>query len=90
MATRVVHEHIDGTQRLLDCLNEVSGRISLAQIGELSFVIANIGTTSGVARPSLLAIAVGVCCVTTLTSGVSIARSQKLAEAIADLKPASV
>ncbi|CAN5915754.1 hypothetical protein BH11MYX2_BH11MYX2_22070 [soil metagenome] len=65
----------------------VRAGLSLAQIGELSFVIANIGTTSGVTRSSMLAIAVGVCCVTTLTSGVSIARSQKLAESIAHRLP---
>ncbi|HEY4060125.1 MAG TPA: cation:proton antiporter [Kofleriaceae bacterium] len=68
----------------------VRSGLSLAQIGELSFVIANIGTTSGVARPSLLAIAVGVCIVTTLTSGFSIARSQKLAESIAHRLPQRV
>ncbi|HEY4177187.1 MAG TPA: cation:proton antiporter [Kofleriaceae bacterium] len=68
----------------------VRAGLSLAQIGELSFVIANIGTSSGVARPSLLAIAVGVCIVTTLTSGVSIARSQKLAESIAHRLPQRV
>lgn len=65
----------------------VRAGLSLSQIGELSFVIAGIGVSSGVARPSLLAIAVGVCCVTTLTSGVFIARSQGIAKAVARRLP---
>ena len=61
--------------------------ISLAQIGELSFVIAGIGVASGVARPSLLAIAVGVTCLTTLTSSVMIGRSEQIAQRIATSIP---
>ncbi|MCE9574298.1 MAG: cation:proton antiporter [Deltaproteobacteria bacterium] len=68
----------------------VRAGISLSQIGELSFVIAGIGATSGVARPSLLAIAVGVSCVTTLTSGVLIARSDAAAGAVARWLPGRV
>ncbi|MGH2900716.1 MAG: cation:proton antiporter, partial [Solirubrobacteraceae bacterium] len=45
----------------------VRAGLSLSQIGELSFVIAGIGVASRVTRPSLLAVAVGVACVTTLT-----------------------
>jgi len=52
----------------------VRSGLSLAQIGEFSFVIA------GVARdPVLLAIAVGVSCVTTLTSPLMIRRSERAA-----------
>ncbi len=65
----------------------VRAGISLSQIGELSFVIAGIGVTSGVARPSLLAIAVGVSIVTTLTSGFMIARSDAVAGAVAHRLP---
>ncbi len=64
--------------------------ISLSQIGELSFVIAGIGAQSGVARPSLLAIAVGVSCLTTLTSGFMIARSDAAAGAVARRLPGRV
>jgi CPA2 family monovalent cation:H+ antiporter-2 len=48
--------------------------LSLAQIGELSFVIAGIA-----GDPRLLAIAVGVSCVTTLTSPLLIRRSERIA-----------
>ncbi len=68
----------------------VRAGISLSQIGELSFVIAGIGATSGVARPSLLAIAVGVSCLTTVTSGVLIARSEAVAGAVARWLPGRV
>lgn len=61
--------------------------VSLAQIGELSFVIAGIGVASRVARPSLLAIAVGVTCTTTLTSSVMIRSSAKIAHGIASRLP---
>ncbi len=65
----------------------VRAGLSLSQIGELSFVIAGIGVSSGVASPALLAIAVGVCCVTTLTSGVFIAKSQNMAKWVARRLP---
>lgn len=68
----------------------VRAGISLSQIGELSFVIAGIGASSGVARPSLLAIAVGVSCLTTLTSGFMIARSDAAAGAVAHRLPGRV
>jgi len=68
----------------------VRAGISLSQIGELSFVIAGIGVSSGVARPSLLAIAVGVSIVTTFTSGFMIARSDAVAGAVAHRLPGRV
>jgi len=65
----------------------VRAGLSLSQIGELSFVIAGIGVTTGVARPDLLAIAVGICCITTVTSGVLITRSDELAGWVAGRLP---
>jgi monovalent cation:H+ antiporter-2, CPA2 family len=62
--------------------------VSLAQNGELSFVIAGIGVASGLARPSLLAIAVGVTCATTLTSSVMIRSSEAIARWTAGRLPA--
>jgi CPA2 family monovalent cation:H+ antiporter-2 len=52
----------------------VRAGLSLAQIGEFSFVIAGVA-----GDPSLLAIAVGVSCVTTLTSPLFIRRSEAVA-----------
>ena len=68
----------------------VRAGISLAQIGELSFVIAGIGVTSGVARGSLLAIAVGVSCATTLTSSALIRRSDPLSAWVTHRLPKSL
>jgi CPA2 family monovalent cation:H+ antiporter-2 len=65
----------------------VRAGLALAQIGELSFVIAAIGAASGVARPALLAIAAGVACVTTLTSSVFIGRSEAIAGWVATHLP---
>ncbi len=65
----------------------VRAGVSLSQIGELSFVIAGIGVSTGVARPELLAIAVGVCCVTTVTSGLLITKSDALAGWVAGRLP---
>jgi CPA2 family monovalent cation:H+ antiporter-2 len=42
--------------------------MSLAQIGEFSFIIAGIGVTAGVTSPSLFPILVAVSAITTLTS----------------------
>jgi monovalent cation:H+ antiporter-2, CPA2 family len=52
----------------------VRSGLSLAQIGELSFVIAGIA-----GDPQLLAIAVGVSCATTITSPLLIGRSERIA-----------
>lgn len=68
----------------------VRAGFSLSQIGELSFVIAGIGAASGVVRPSLLAIAAGVACVTTLTSSVLIGRSEAIGGAVAARLPKSI
>lgn len=68
----------------------VRAGVSLSQIGELSFVIAGLGAGAGVARPSLLAIAVGVACLTTITSGLTIGRSEKIADVVAHALPGRV
>jgi CPA2 family monovalent cation:H+ antiporter-2 len=68
----------------------VRSGISLAQNGELSFVIAGIGMASGLVRPSLLAIAVGVVCATTLTSSVMIRKSEPIARAVLRRMPSSI
>ncbi|HMG24136.1 MAG TPA: cation:proton antiporter [Kofleriaceae bacterium] len=65
----------------------VRSGLSLAQVGELSFVIAGIGAASGVARPSLLAIIVGVACVTTMTSAIYVGRSDAIAGWVAGNLP---
>src|SRR5512146_2393267 len=52
----------------------VRAGLSLAQIGEFSFVIAGV-----IGSPQLLAIAVGVSCVTTLTAPVLIRHSEPIA-----------
>ena len=65
----------------------VRAGLSLSQIGEFSFVIAGVGVRSGAVGSSLLAIAVGVCCVTTLTSGALIRRSEQLAGWVAHRMP---
>ena len=66
----------------------VRAGLSLAQIGELSFVIAGIGAASGVTRGSVLTIAVGVSCLTTLTSSLMIRRSESAANWLAGRLPA--
>lgn len=59
--------------------------LSLAQIGEFSFVIAGV-----VGSPRLLAIAVGVSCATTLTSPLLIRRSEAIAAWLAGRLPGRV
>jgi CPA2 family monovalent cation:H+ antiporter-2 len=63
----------------------VRSGLSLAQIGEMSFVIAVI---SG--DPALLAIAVGVSCATTITSPLLIGRSERAAAWVAARLPKRV
>ena len=63
----------------------VRSGLSLAQIGEFSFVIAGV-----LGDPTLLAIAVGVSCVTTLVSPVLIGRSENIAAWTAGRLPGGV
>ena len=60
----------------------VRAGLSLAQIGELSFVMAGVG-----GDPALLAIAVGVSCATTITSPILIGRSERIAAWVAARLP---
>jgi CPA2 family monovalent cation:H+ antiporter-2 len=59
--------------------------LSLAQIGEFSFVIAGVSGS-----PQLLAIAVGVSCVTTLVSPLLIRSSERIAGSLAHRLPGGV
>jgi CPA2 family monovalent cation:H+ antiporter-2 len=60
----------------------VRAGLSLAQIGELSFVLAGV-----TGKPKLLAVAVGVSCATTLLSPVLIGRAGSIADAVASGLP---
>jgi K+:H+ antiporter len=63
----------------------VRAGVTLAQIGEFSFVIAGV-----LGDPALLAIAVGVSCLTTLTSPALIRRSERIATWAAGRLPGRV
>ena len=65
----------------------VRSGLSLAQVGELSFVIAGVGIQSGVAGAYLLPIAVGVSCATALTTTWLIRGSDKIADKVAARLP---
>ncbi|MFT3709853.1 MAG: cation:proton antiporter [Archangium sp.] len=56
--------------------------LSLAQIGEFSFIMAGLGLSLNAAQPSLYPVAIAVCALTTLTTPTLIARAPKIAEAI--------
>ena len=60
----------------------VQAGLSLAQIGEFSFIIATVGLASGAIRPFLYPVAVAVAAITTITTPALIARSQRFANAI--------
>jgi CPA2 family monovalent cation:H+ antiporter-2 len=57
--------------------------LSLAQIGELSFVMAGIGIASGVVPARLLPVFVGVACVTAFVSPLLVRRSEAIAARVA-------
>ena len=57
----------------------VQAGMSLAQIGEFSFIIAGVGLATGVIRPFLYPVAVAVSAVTTLTTPWLIQRSARAA-----------
>ncbi|HXI21881.1 MAG TPA: cation:proton antiporter, partial [Gemmatimonadales bacterium] len=59
--------------------DSVQAGLSLAQIGEFSFIIAGIGVTLGAAHPGLIGIAVTVSTVTAFLSPVLIRRSAGIA-----------
>ncbi len=60
----------------------VEGGMSLAQIGEFSFIIASLGLTLGATRPFIFPIAVAVSAITTLTTPALIRRSSGAAVAV--------
>jgi CPA2 family monovalent cation:H+ antiporter-2 len=57
--------------------------LSLAQVGELSFVMATIGIAGGAVRDALLPVVVGVSCLTAFATPWLIKRSEKIAAQIA-------
>ena len=61
--------------------------MSLAQIGEFSFIIAGLGLSLKASRPFLFPVAVAVSAVTTLTTPTLIRRSEGLAIAIEGMLP---
>jgi monovalent cation:H+ antiporter-2, CPA2 family len=66
----------------------VRAGLSLAQIGELSFVIAAVVPNTG--GVNLLAVAVGISCITTLTSPILIRHSERIANWLAARLPQQV
>ncbi|MFL5565043.1 MAG: cation:proton antiporter [Gemmatimonadaceae bacterium] len=56
--------------------------MSLAQIGEFSFIIAGVGVASGVIAPWMYPVAIGVSAITTLTTPVLIRLSSRAAASI--------
>ncbi|MDC0669493.1 cation:proton antiporter [Nannocystis radixulma] len=60
----------------------VRAGMSLAQIGEFSFIIAGLGTTAGALPEFILPIMVAVAILTALTTPVMVRRSERAAEAV--------
>lgn len=61
--------------------------LSVAVLGEFSFIIAQLGVSSGAISPKFQAVAVGVSLLTTLVSPLLMRRSEAIAEAIARRQP---
>jgi CPA2 family monovalent cation:H+ antiporter-2 len=64
--------------------------MSLAQIGEFSFIIASVGVASGVVRSWLYPVAIGVSAITTLTTPLLIKLSNRAAASIDRWLPAPI
>jgi len=64
--------------------------MSLAQIGEFSFILASLGTSLGATRDFLFPVAVAVSAVTTLTTPAFVGASARVAARVEDRLPASV
>jgi monovalent cation:H+ antiporter-2, CPA2 family len=60
----------------------VQSGMSLGQIGEFSFILASVGTTAGVLRPSLFPIVIAVSALSTLLTPFMIRASAKVAAAV--------
>ncbi|HEX2121735.1 MAG TPA: cation:proton antiporter [Thermoanaerobaculia bacterium] len=71
-----------------DVHTSVRAGISLAQIGEFSFIIAGLGVTLGAARPFLFPVAVATSIVTALCSPFLIRGSRRIASAVERKLPA--
>lgn len=71
-----------------DVRTSVAASMSLAQIGEFSFIIAGVGAASGAVGEQLLAVAVTVSAVTTLMTPVLIGASARVAARIDRSLPA--
>lgn len=68
--------------------NSVRAGLSLAQIGEFSFIIAILGANKGATGEFLFPVAVAVSLLTTLTTPIFVRRSQAMAEALDRRLPA--
>jgi CPA2 family monovalent cation:H+ antiporter-2 len=73
-----------------DTRTSVRAGMSLAQIGEFSFIIAGLGLSLGATRPFLFPVAVAVSAITTLTTPTLIRHSDRAAAAVERLLPKSV
>ncbi|HYU15592.1 MAG TPA: cation:proton antiporter, partial [Candidatus Acidoferrum sp.] len=70
-----------------DLRSSIRVGMSLAQIGEFSFIIAGIGTSAGAARDFLYPVAVAVCILTSFTTPWMVRRSGRVARAIESRLP---
>jgi CPA2 family monovalent cation:H+ antiporter-2 len=61
--------------------------LSVAVLGEFSFIIAQLGVSSGAMPPSFQAVAVGVSLLTTLVSPLLMRRSERIADWVATRQP---
>ena len=68
----------------------VQSGMSLAQIGEFSFIIASLGLTLGATRPFLFPVAVAVSAITTLATPSLIRRSEAVAHAVERAMPRNI
>ena len=68
----------------------VRAGMSLAQIGEFSFIIAGLGVTTGATGPHLPPIAVAVALLTALTTPIFVRRSEAAADAVERRLPAGL
>ena len=68
--------------------NSVRSGLSLAQIGEFSFIIAGLGVSTGATRDFIVPVAVAVSLLTSLTTPIMVRRSAAAAEAVDRRMPA--
>lgn len=82
VAGKIVSVSVGGVLTGIDSGTALRAGLSLAQIGEFSFVIAALGVELGVARPSLYAVAVAVSALTTLSTPSMVKYSERLAASV--------